>query len=63
LLNIKKISVVSVKVLPKGKLSKYLTNKTEFSRLLVYRLNSVSLGQIHVHLKPTTQQLTVKGET
>jgi len=61
LLNIKKISTIQAKVLPKGKLIKSLTSKTHFLCLYVANLISKVSSQVHVHLKPVTQ-ITDKGE-
>jgi hypothetical protein len=61
LLNIKKTSPVQAKVLPKGKLFKSLTSKTDFLCLYVSKLISLASNQVHVHLKPVTQ-ITDKGE-
>jgi hypothetical protein len=62
LLNIKKITFVSVKILSNGKFSKYLTSKKEFLCIYVFRANSTKFSQIHLHPKLTTQQSIVKGE-
>jgi hypothetical protein len=62
LLNIEEKTPVTVKVLSIGKLSESLSRKTKFLCLHVFQLNLFGLSQIHVHLKPITQQSTVKGE-
>jgi hypothetical protein len=65
LLNIKKKTAVSLKVLPKGKLSKWLTSKTAFLWLCVSGLNQTNLSEnqiFHVHLKPKQNQIMVEGE-
>jgi hypothetical protein len=61
LLNFKKKTAVPLKILPKGKLSKSLTNKISFLWLLVSWLNLMESHIFHVHLKPT-HKITVEGE-
>jgi len=59
LLNIKKKTAISLKALPKGKLSKSLTKKTSFLWLPVFWLNLMENHIFHIHLKPT-DKITVK---
>jgi len=61
LLNIKKKTANSLKILPKGKLSKSLTNKASFLWLLVSWFTLMESHIFHIHLKPT-YKITVKSE-
>jgi len=61
LLNFKKKTAVSLKTLPKGKLSKNLTKKIFFLWLLVSLLYLMESHIFHIHLKPT-YKITVEGE-
>jgi hypothetical protein len=60
LLNIKKKTAVSLKALPKGKLSKNLTNKISFLWLPVSWLNLMESPIFHIHLNPA-YKITAKG--
>ena len=64
LLNFKKKTAVSLKLLSNGKLSEYLKGKNVFFMVTCFWVSPTRIigkPSFHVHLKPA-QKITVKGE-
>jgi hypothetical protein len=65
LLNFQKKPDNPLKILPQGKLSEYLKNKTAFLWLHVSTSGKTSFSEnqiFHIHLKPKQNKITVDGE-